>query len=343
MEAEEISLNKLALPLVEELIEKPERYGIMVEVARCGAHVLDLGVKAPGSLDAGLKMIEACLGGLGVASLTWVEVGGPGVAAAYRSGGQASMPTRMGSVGLPAVSVWTHEPALATLGAQMAGWKLELGGHVVLGSGPARALAKKPKKVFRALGHEERSDVAILAIEADELPDDDFLTQVAGKCGVKPENLYVLVASLRSTAGMVQVVGRAVEACILKLMNLGFDVRAVKVAMGFAVLPPPHPDPDVCMGRSNDALLYGSVVHLWTDFSDEEASEAARKAPSSTSPAYGKPFLTIYEEAGRDFYAIDPGIFAPAQVVVTSLRSGRSYKAGQLNDTLISRAFGLTG
>ena len=334
-------MNKLAFPIVEELMENAERYGVAILEARCGAHILDLGVKAPGSLGAGLRMIEACLGGLGQASLTWLELGGLEVAAASRSGRQALIPTRMGSLRLPAISVWTHEPALATLGAQMAGWKLELKGKVVLGSGPARALVRKPKKVFRALGHEEESDIAILAIEADEIPDDDFLTKVASSCGVEPEGLYVLVAPLRSPAGMVQVVGRAVEACILKLMNLGLNVGAIRVAMGFSILPPLHPDPDECMGRSNDALLYGSVVHIWADFSDEEAREAARKAPSSTSPAYGKPFLTIYEEAGRDFYSIDPAIFAPAQVLITSLESGRTYVAGELNEGLVLRAFSI--
>jgi len=95
------------------------------------------------------------------------------------------------------------------------------------------------------------------------------------------------------------------------------------------------------MGRANDALLYGSVVHLWADLPDEEAGRAAEMAPSSSSPAYGKPFLAIYEEAGRDFYAIDPGIFAPAEVVVTSLRSGRSYRAGGLNEELVLKSFSL--
>ena len=315
-----LSLNELALPLVDQLLSEPDRYGVKVLRAANGATVLDLGLEAPGGLEAGLKMVEICLGGLGRASLTWLEIAGHHV---------------------PAVSVWTDRPALATLGAQMAGWKLEIAGKTILGSGPARALARKPKRIFRALEHEEKASVAILALEADVLPDEAFLASAAEACGVSPEGLYVLVAPLSSPAGMVQVVGRAVEACLLKLMGLGLDVKAVKAAVGVALLPPPHPDPDVCMGRANDALLYGSVVHLWADLADGETREAAEKAPSCTSPAYGKPFLAIYEEAGRDFYAIDPGVFAPARVAITSLKSGNTYVAGRLNKELALKALGL--
>jgi len=138
------------------------------------------------------------------------------------------------------------------------------------------------------------------------------------------------------------VVGRAIEACLLKLLNLDIDVLSIRSALGLTLLPPPHPDPDICMGRVNDAILYGSIVHLWADIDDDTAKLMADKAPSSTSSAYGKPFLTIYEEAGRDFYAIDPAIFAPAQVIVSSLRSGKSYVAGELNEELIASSFGIS-
>ena len=315
-----LSLNRMALPLVRELLSEPEKYGIRVLKAGCGATVLDLGVEATGGLEAGLKMVEVCLGGLGRASLAWLNVAGHL---------------------MPAVSVWTDRPALSALGSQMAGWRLELSGRTVLGSGPARALVRKPKKVFRALGHEEEADLAILALEAEELPDEGFLKGVAGACGVGPDKLYVLVASINSTAGLVQVVGRAVEACLLKMMNMGLDVKAVRTALGIAPLPPLHPDPDVCMGRTNDSLLYGSTVILTADLDDQVLAEAVPKLPSCSSPSYGKPFLAIYEEAGRDFYSIDPAVFAPARVAITSLRSGRTYVAGKLNEDIILESFGL--
>jgi len=320
MQGGALSLNKLAFRVLEELLSEPERYGVEVLRAGGGSTILDLGVRAPSGLEAGLKMVEICLGGLGRAGLAWLELRGHL---------------------LPAVSVWTDRPALATLGAQMASWRLELAGEVVLGSGPARALARKPKKVFRALGHEEKADLAILALEASRLPDEELLSRVADACGVKPDALYVLVAPLASPAGLVQVVGRAVEACLLKLFSAGLDVLAVRTAVGTALLPPPHSDADICMGRANDALLYGSVVHLWADWPDEVAREAAREAPSCASPAYGKPFLAIYEEAGRDFYKIDPGVFAPARVAITSTRSGRTYTAGRLEAELLLSSFGL--
>ena len=312
-------MNASALPLVERLEAEAERLGAHVIRMPSGATILDLGVKAPGGLEVGLRLVEICMGGLARASLSWLNIG---------------------EIVLPAVSVFTDAPALATLGAQMAGWKLELSGRIVLGSGPARALVRKPKRIFKAIRHEEEpSGIAILALEADELPDDAFLKNVAELCGVSPSGLHVLIASLRSPAGVIQVVGRAIESCLLKLLNIGIGVLPVRSALGLTLLPPPHPDPDVCMGRVNDAILYGSIVHLWADVNDDVAKAMAEKAPSATSSAYGKPFLTIYEEAGRDFYAIDPAIFAPAQVVVTSLRSGKSYVAGEFAKELVVRFF----
>ncbi len=314
------SLNRMALPLVEELVEGADRYGIEVVEMGSGATLLDLGVKAPGGVAAGLRMVEICLAGLGRASLSW---------------------SRLAGLDFPAVAVWVDAPALAALGSQMAGWKLSLVGRTALGSGPARALARKPKKIFRVLGHEEESDVAILALEADALPGDDLAREVADACGVRPSDLYILVSPINSMAGMVQVVGRMVEACLLKMLNMGLDVNAVRSAMGLAFLPPLHPDPDVCMGRANDSLLYGSSVWLTAEMDDEVLAEKTRKLPSSSSPSYGKPFLTIYEEAGRDFYSIDPSIFAPARVVITSLSSGRTYVAGGINERILTMSFGL--
>ena len=47
-----LSLNRTAFPLVRELLSEPEKYGIRVLKAECGATVLDLGVEAPGGLNA---------------------------------------------------------------------------------------------------------------------------------------------------------------------------------------------------------------------------------------------------------------------------------------------------
>lgn len=49
---------------------------------------------------------------------------------------------------LPTVFVATDYPAVSLFGSQLAGWGVKVGDFSAMGSGPARALALKPKKVF---------------------------------------------------------------------------------------------------------------------------------------------------------------------------------------------------
>jgi methenyltetrahydromethanopterin cyclohydrolase len=41
-----------------------------------------------------------------------------------------------------------------------------------------------------------------------------------------------------------------------------------------------------------------------------------------------------------DFYQIDPMLFSPAKVSVTNLKSGKTFFAGQFNETLLNQSFG---
>ena len=54
---------------------------------------------------------------------------------------------------------------------------------------------------------------------------------------------------------------------------------------------------------------------------------------------FGKPFLDLFEECGRDFYKIDPMLFSPAVVQLISLRSGNTYEFGEYRPDLIQRSF----
>ena len=49
-----------------------------------------------------------------------------------------------------------------------------------------------------------------------------------------------------------------------------------------------------------------------TTTTKQNYKELVNKAPSINSKDYGKPFLDIFLNAGKDFYKIDPGLFAPA-------------------------------
>ena len=93
------------------------------------------------------------------------------------------------------------------------------------------------------------------------------------------------------------------------------------------------------MGRTNDAILYGGQVHLYVDVDDDEAFELAKRLPSSTSKDYGKPFSEVFKEYKFDFYKIDKLLFSPAKVIVTTLKTGKTFVSGSIESDLINKSF----
>jgi methenyltetrahydromethanopterin cyclohydrolase len=65
------------------------------------------------------------------------------------------------------------------------------------------------------------------------------------------------------------------------------------------------------------------------------------KAPASASKSYGRPFLEIFKEVGYDFYKIDPGLFAPAVIVVNNAETGKIFRTGSLSIEVFKRSIGL--
>ena len=94
------------------------------------------------------------------------------------------------------------------------------------------------------------------------------------------------------------------------------------------------------MGRTNDAILYGGNVELKVIGSDEEINNLAKNLPSTSSKDYGKPFAEIFKNYKEDFYAIDPNLFSPGKVSVTSLNTGKTFTEGTLNNELLDKSFG---
>jgi methenyltetrahydromethanopterin cyclohydrolase len=58
------------------------------------------------------------------------------------------------------------------------------------------------------------------------------------------------------------------------------------------------------------------------------------------SKDYGKPFLQIFLDAGKDFYKIDHGLFAPAALMINNAKTGRTFKAGKINAEVLAQALG---
>ena len=75
------------------------------------------------------------------------------------------------------------------------------------------------------------------------------------------------------------------------------------------------------------------------DAPDEELSELVPRLPSSASSDHGEPFGAVLERAEWDFYKIDPLLFSPAEVRLTSVPSGRSFSAGGVDVGVLERSF----
>jgi methenyltetrahydromethanopterin cyclohydrolase len=227
------------------------------------------------------------------------------------------------------------------LGSQFAGWRIKDGDSIAIGSGPVRALALKPKDVYEEIGYKDQSDKAVLTLESNTLPSDVLIEKVTGASNISAANLIVVVAPTASIAGLTQVAGRVVEVGIHKLRTLGLSPKMIRYAMGFAPIPPLGTDFEVAMARTNDAILYGGTVYCTVDYEDEAGlQKIMEQAPSMASKDYGKPFLQIFREADKDFYKIDHGLFAPAIIMINNAKTGRTFKAGQINPKVLAESLG---
>ena len=59
------NLNERAHELANQMAADADALGIAVSTLDCGTRIIDCGVKAPGSLEAGLQLAGICLSGLG--------------------------------------------------------------------------------------------------------------------------------------------------------------------------------------------------------------------------------------------------------------------------------------
>lgn len=313
------SVNRLAMKLVRRAIEDADRLDIGVSRLPCGATVLDMGVERNGGWEAGRLFSEITMGGLGRAS--WGRFA-------------------LGVVELPSIDVHVDQVVKATFGSQIAGWPLSSGAFSIIGSGPARAQARVPADAYiQHTDYRDRSDEVVLCLQMDGLPSDEVALAVAEGCAVRPDRVYLPVASNTSIATSVQVSARSVEQTIHRLQEEGFPLGAIVWAWGSAPVAPVCDDPLKTMGRINDAILYGSVADFWVRTDDDICEHVVRRVVCEASPLYGRPFVELFEEHNRDFYQMGHEIHAPARVHLRNLATGRSFSAGRLNYDLMHRTF----
>jgi methenyltetrahydromethanopterin cyclohydrolase len=313
-----LSLNDRAVELVDRLAADAEAARVEVTTLSNGARVIDCGAQAAGGFEAGRYFAEICMAGLGQVSYAPLGIEGRW---------------------LPALTVTTDRPAVACLAAQYAGWRLDRDGYFAMSSGPGRALIRA-EELYDDLDWDEHASVAVLCLETREQPPAEVAGFVAERAGVPPSALTLVTAPTASVAGSVQIAARVVETALHKLHELDFDVRRVVAGFGSCPLPPVAGDDMAAIGRTNDAVLYGGQVHLTVEADDDDALRTlVERLPASASPDYGEPFGKVLKDADFDFYKIDPLLFSPAQIRLTSTGSGRSFEAGQANLEVLERSF----
>jgi methenyltetrahydromethanopterin cyclohydrolase len=250
------------------------------------------------------------------------------------------------SSGLPkwplGVVVSSTNPVIACLASQYAGWTIkdETGdsGFFALGSGPARALSRV-EPLFKDLGYVDHSPQTALVIEGDKAPPPAVIANISEHCGINPTGLSILYATTWSLAGTVQIAARVLEVAIHKAHELHFPLENILDGTGTTPIAPPVPDFVKAMGRTNDAIIYGGRIHLFVKGPDTDAKRLADGLPSSTCSVYGKPFAEIFADVNGDFYKIDPMLFSPAQVIVSNVETGNSFRAGELAPEIVDASF----
>jgi len=313
-------VNRIAWSLAKKLRDQAEEFGVVIKEMKSGATLIDAGIEAKGGFLAGRIITEICLGGYGKAEIFCRQYD---------------------DIELPSIFVYTDHPAIATLGSQFAGWQVKVGKYTAIASGPARALALKPRELYEKIGYRDEADVAVLVLETAGEPPEEAITYICNECKVEPNRLSLILVPTSTVAGSTQISGRIVETGMHKLMELGFDPKLITSACGYAPIAPVHPKFAQAMGRTNDAIMYAGVAYYTTSYDDDEGlRKLVEKAPSSASKSYGKPFFEIFKEASYDFYKIDPGLFAPAVLIVNNTKTGSTFKAGRIDVEIFKRSIG---
>ena len=319
MSREPVSLhmNDRAWAIADAMSSRASELRIGVRVLGNGARVIDAGIAAPGGIGAGLELAMLCMGGFGHVSVASLQIAGET---------------------WPGLHVWTDHPAQSCMASQYAGWAVDPPGYFAMGSGPLRAIARVERELFAKLQYQEKPTRGVLVLETRSPPTADVAKWIAAKAGIAPDQLTLAVAPTASVAGGIQIVARVLETGLHKMDAIGFDVQRVSSALGSAPVPPTARNDVRAIGRTNDCILYGGQARYVVDAYDGELEELVQRLPAAASSDYGTPFFEIFERYERDFYRIDPLLFSPAEVWLTSASSGHTFHGGRIDAAVLRKS-----
>ena len=311
------SLNENTDNLIDELIDYKQKFGLNIYKGPLESTFIDSGINAKGSIEAGIKISEICLGGLGK-----VEIN----------------PYNFSSKINWNINVRSSNPVLACLGCQYAGWSLSHENFFSLGSGPARSIANR-EDIFKEINYKDNYKKTVIVLEVDKEPPIEIIKKISSDCKISPSNLFFILTPTTSMAGNIQIVARVLEVAIHKCHELKFPLTRIVDGMGTCPIPPIAKNMITGMGRTNDSIIYGGIVYLSINGPVKEIIDLSKKLPSNNSKDYGKPFKDIFSEYKGDFYKIDGSLFSPAKVIINSLETGETFSSGEINKNLVEESF----
>ncbi|MCC3144105.1 methenyltetrahydromethanopterin cyclohydrolase [Halanaerobium sp. Z-7514] len=313
-----LALNKNAVMLVKEMLKKRRKLNIDLHHYDDGITVIDGGINVKGGYEAGAYFSEICLGGMGKVDFCDYEID---------------------SYLIPAVKVQVDHPLEACMLSQYAGWKIEKDDFFAMGSGPGRMLVRKEEIIKEYDSYyESKNAPAVIVLETSQLPDESTAEYIVDEMTTPCSDSYILVAPTESLVGSIQISARIVETGMHKLHELDFDLRKVEAGWGVCPISPTADESLKGIGRTNDAVLYGGTAYYQFYCEDKEIEKILEQIPSSSSEDYGEKFITLFKRY-NNFYDIDPMLFSPARVIINNRKSGKVFKAGQINKKILTDSF----
>ncbi len=316
-----VSLNKMAMKVVDEIVADPEALGCKVIKMECGVNLIDMGLACKGSWKAAVLFTRATIGDHGIVNLGRFKLND--------------------EYSFSSVEMYIDQPLVACMGSEIAGWKLGEGEFATIGSGPARATAHVASDwYFEMTDYKDDYDKAVLCIQDVRYPTEQVAKEIADACHVKPEDTYLLIAPSTCIVGSMQVSARMLEQTCHKMFEKNFHAGQIVLARGCAPIAPIVKDEMKAMGRINDALIYGSEVEIWVDSDDISIAKVIHQlAGKTSSPNYGELFEDVFEKSGRDFFYVDHDVHSLGKVQIHNINSGRAFTAGEINYKLLEQSF----
>jgi methenyltetrahydromethanopterin cyclohydrolase len=311
-----ISVNENVTKYVDKLLDREEELSIKSYYLENKATIIDCGVKAVGSIGAGVLYADISMGGLGKVSLV------PGI---------------IGDYYINFAQVYVDHPAIACLGCQKPGWKFKAEGFAGTGYGPARAISQKPKAIYAAINYLDDAETTIINIETQVVPGAKELDYIAKQCSTDPECVVALVARPNSIVSSLVNSTRVVEWSLNRLFQLGYDVKDVSSAVSACPVATIKPEESDMVGTSFDSIAYYGMANLYVKARDDKCKDAT----SLSSKSYGKSFNLLLKESQGDYSKVDPTMFAPAKLMVNGMQDGSLETYGKLNALMLIESYGL--